>query len=194
MRPATLSLSALTITLLCAAGCTQTNTSVDQPTEAGGKADSTAPAMSLPYEVISDQCSAGCGTSGCLAFCHEKTVFYDAYCTLECVPYDTECTQECGTPSAPGPYLFCKGQDKKCNPMEQGDCSSYVESMDDPANCGMCNTNCDSCDRMQCTCKGKSGVANLFIDNENCGACGNVCAAGSKCKLAKCYTQAEWPD
>jgi hypothetical protein len=78
-----------------------------------------------------------------------------------------------------------------------------VNTMTDPANCGMCGKSCNGqacnagvcgCAAGQTACPAGSGVCkDLMSDNANCGACGAPCAAGQACSSGKCSTGGSRP-
>jgi hypothetical protein len=174
------SLHAVFVAAALVAGACSGSSAEDPAGPSGGKADEAA-----------GESVEGCGECGpgygCLKFWHQKTAFSKAYTSYRCEPYGSQCTQQCGTPRANGPYLFCEGEEYTCHAMDQGDCSSYVYTLDNPKHCGgYCNSNCASCEGTQCACTVGGQIVNLAVDVDNCGACGHRCAPGEACRIGSC--------
>ncbi|MEO7113285.1 MAG: hypothetical protein ABI183_22790 [Polyangiaceae bacterium] len=110
-----------------------------------------------------------------------------------------ECTTTCG-----GDQSLCGGGD--AGDAGSPYCASFAT---DNANCGGCGVHCGAgemcssgscqttCGASQTVCNGadagvdagRGGIpfcATLSTDDENCGACGNVCAAGEACSDGAC--------
>jgi hypothetical protein len=116
-------------------------------------------------------------------------------CSANHVP-TRSCNGTCNGACAPG-FADCDGD-------KQGDgCETAIAS--DASNCGDCGIACSTnhvsalCSGGQCTgkCEGKFRDCNqdkqgdgceidTQSDSNNCGACGNVCKAGTSCNKGKC--------
>jgi hypothetical protein len=100
--------------------------------------------------------------------------------------------------------LVCQGSYRDCNGSALDGCEADVSS--DPANCGLCGKVCgavahgttkcggsscvlDKCDAGYADCNGSPTdgcEASITNDKNNCGGCGNVCAAGKICQASQC--------
>ena len=137
-------------------------------------------------------------------------------CKTGCANIDTDpnnCGQ-CGNPCPPGDTCVgavcqapasCNGG-PVCVGVEQCCATGCTDVDTDPNNCGQCGLACapgDSCNGGVCqagkTCNGgpvcppgeqccPSGCSNTLANPNNCGSCGNACAAGSTCVMgiARC--------
>jgi Ca2+-binding RTX toxin-like protein len=100
----------------------------------------------------------------------------------------------------------CTGNFANCDGRYANGCETDLGS--NPSHCGGCGIACPAAPNMGAVCQsGSCGLGaclpgwadcdanpangcevNLFVDNGNCGACGNTCGAGTLCRVGACET------